>query len=279
MDQHALEEKISDLPLGKIGYFETIGSTNDEAVRWAEAGVPDFSLILADEQTQGRGRAARKWFTYPGTGLAFTLILRPTDGEVQAGANTPRFTGLGALGVSQTLQKKFNLSAQIKWPNDVLVNRQKLCGVLAESHWLGDQLVALILGIGINIAATSIPVAGPRFPATCVETELKREINRLDLLHDILAEIISWRAQLTETIFLQTWEANLAFRDEWVRISTSQHSAGENAPPQIGHILGLESDGSLRFETHAGETVIIRSGEVSSPDGPVRLRPVDSSPN
>jgi BirA family transcriptional regulator, biotin operon repressor / biotin---[acetyl-CoA-carboxylase] ligase len=278
MDQLTLEKKLSDLPLGPIRYFQTIGSTNDEAARWADEGAPDFSVVLADEQTQGRGRGARKWHTYPGTALAFTVILRPTPTEIHAGASTPRFTGLGAIGVCKTLCQQFDLPAQIKWPNDVLLQRKKCCGVLAESHWLGDQLTAVILGIGINIAPQAVPsVDQLQFPATSVEGELGQTVNRFDLLHMILAQIMAWRHKLLSSEFMQTWEAALAFRDKWVRLTTT-HPDGHAAPAIFGHILGLNTDGSLSFKTHDGQITRIQSGELSSTDRPIHLRPVDTTP-
>jgi len=278
MDQRILEEKLANLPLGPVPYYETIGSTNDEAARWADEGAPDFALILADEQTQGRGRAARKWHTYTGTALAFTLILRPTPAEIQAGASSIRFTGLGAVGVCQTLRQGLNLPAQIKWPNDVLIRGQKCCGVLAESHWLGDQLTAVMLGIGINIAPQAVPPADQLlFSATSIESEVGRVVDRYDLLHEILAAIIAWRPKLLKPEFVQTWQANLAFKDEWVRLTTNLPD-NQETPIMVGQIQGLNSDGSLSLKTHNGNTVRIQSGEITAPDQQIHLRPVDTPP-
>ncbi len=92
-----------------------------------------------------------------------------------------RQTALGALAVCQTFREKYALPAEIKWPNDVLVNRSKLAGILVEAHWQGDQLQAVILGIGINIAPESVPVESELiYPATCVQTVLGRPVDRLE---------------------------------------------------------------------------------------------------
>ena len=154
MNQSLLETRLADLPLGGIRYFERIGSTNDEAAAWLKQGCPDLALVVADAQSAGRGRAGRKWFTPPGAGLAFSLVLRAGDATRQllAQGNTARLNGLGALAVCQALQEQHSLPAQIKWPNDVIVNGRKLAGVLAEAHWLGSELSAVVLGIGINLA-------------------------------------------------------------------------------------------------------------------------------
>ena len=100
MNRTKIESALATLPLGVIRYFETIGSTNDEALAWASQGAPDLSLVVADEQTSGRGRMDRKWFTPPHTALAMSLILRPTDVER---AHLPRTTGLLALSLTESL--------------------------------------------------------------------------------------------------------------------------------------------------------------------------------
>ena len=180
MDQPTLEATLADLNLPAIRYFQSIGSTNDEAWNWIEDGAPNQALVIADEQTAGRGRAHRRWITVPGAGLAFSLVLLspPLDPPF-----IPRLTGLGAVAIQKALIKKYALPAEIKWPNDILVNARKVAGVLVEAHWSGDTLIGAIVGIGINIAPESVsevnlPATGLNFPATCLENELGRPIDR-----------------------------------------------------------------------------------------------------
>src|SRR5512141_960549 len=113
MNQSQIKKSLSKLPLGEIKYFDSVGSTNDEALAWAANDAPDLSIIIADEQTAGRGRLDRKWFTPKETALAFSLILRPTAEERQY---LTRTVGLAALAVAESLLAR-GLSAQIKWPN------------------------------------------------------------------------------------------------------------------------------------------------------------------
>src|SRR5512138_3606420 len=101
MNQNELKKALSKLPLGDIRYFDSIGSTNNEALAWATSGAEDLSLVIADEQTAGRGRLDRKWFTPKGTALAFSLILRPTAVEKPY---LTRMVGLAALAVADALQ-------------------------------------------------------------------------------------------------------------------------------------------------------------------------------
>src|SRR5690242_7641436 len=136
MNQNELKRTLSKLPLGDVKYFDSIGSTNNEALAWATGGAPDLSMVIADEQTAGRGRLDRKWFTPKGSALAFTLILHPTTEEKP---HLSRIVGLAALAVAQSLRTR-GLNAQIKWPNDVLIEGRKVCGILVESVWSGEDV-------------------------------------------------------------------------------------------------------------------------------------------
>jgi BirA family biotin operon repressor/biotin-[acetyl-CoA-carboxylase] ligase len=150
MDAGQVGAVLKDLPVGEIRCFEQIGSTNDEAARLVAQGAPHLTLVIAEEQTAGRGRGGNTWYSPAGASLAFSLILYPHHLEPYL---LPRLTALGALAVKDALNKLYDLPAQIKWPNDVLVHRQKVCGVLAEAQFDGDQVKALVLGIGINVPA------------------------------------------------------------------------------------------------------------------------------
>jgi BirA family biotin operon repressor/biotin-[acetyl-CoA-carboxylase] ligase len=261
MDQQTLEILLADLPLGSLRYYPTIGSTNDLAARWAEAGAADLSLVVADEQTAGRGRMQHRWLTPAGSALAFTLVLRQDKDELLS--HLAHVTALGALAVCDTLNAALPpvSPAQVKWPNDVVASRRKLAGVLAEAHWRGDQLVALILGIGINVAPASVPAAELLdFPATCVEAQLEKHVDRWELLHAVLSNLLEWRKHLNAQDFIQAWERRLAFRGEWVSL------LAEGQAPKEGQVLGLNSDGSLRLRLRSGEVVGFQFGEI-------RLRP------
>jgi BirA family transcriptional regulator, biotin operon repressor / biotin---[acetyl-CoA-carboxylase] ligase len=248
-----IERDLSSLPLGAIRYFDKIGSTNDEALAWASQNVPDFSLIIADEQTSGRGRVDRRWFTPPHSALAMSLILRPTDVER---AHPSRTTGLLALSLAESLLR-LGLSPQIKWPNDVLLRERKVAGILVESSWIGERLDALILGLGVNVRDASIPPADQLlFPATSIENELGHPIERVNLLREILTKVLEWRPRLETDAFLEAWEERLAFRGQQVQVEA------RSGNPLIGQILGLEADGSLCLRNEYGKTVTVRFGEV-----------------
>jgi len=257
MNQNELKKSLSKLPLGDVKYFESIGSTNDEALAWAANDTSDLSIVVADEQTAGRGRLDRKWFTPPGTALAFSLILRPTAEEKP---HLTRTVGLAALAVAQSLRTR-GLEARIKWPNDVLIAGQKVCGILTESVWSGEDVDCVVIGIGVNIRKESVPpVETLQFPATSIEAELGHSVERLEVLRDILAAFVNLRPSMVSDEFITQWEKLLAFQGQPVQVDSG------STPAVVGHVTGLDSDGSLRLRNDHGESIIVRFGDV-------RLRP------
>jgi BirA family biotin operon repressor/biotin-[acetyl-CoA-carboxylase] ligase len=264
MDERTLRKALSKVPLGGLRYFEQTGSTNDAALAWAAAGAPDLALVYAEEQTSGRGRGGHRWFTPPGAALAFSLVLRPLPGEQQA---TPLFSALGALAVCEGLEAQ-GLQPEIKWPNDVLLNRRKVGGILAESVWTGDKVDSLVLGVGLNIKPEAVPPPDQlNFPATCLEAELKppqhaiQTFERAVLLQQILQAAIHWRGLVATAVFLHAWESRLAFRGEQVEIQADGQAVRQ------GQVDGLGQDGSLRLLSPQGQVFTVQFGEV-------HLRPV-----
>ncbi len=254
MDESTIRARLADLPIPALRCFASTGSTNDEALAWAEAGAPDGALVVADEQTRGRGRLERRWITRPGAALAFSLVFRPGLDESPAAG---LFSPLGALAVSEALSE-LGLPAQIKWPNDVLVGGRKVCGILAESVWQDQRLQAVVLGIGVNVSPASVPPAEQlNFPATSLEAELGREVDRVDLLAGILHELSIWRPRLSRPGFLQVWEQRLAFRGEPVCVTLA---GGEELR---GMLEGVSEDGSLRLRLADGREERVLAGEVT----------------
>jgi len=251
MNERALQKKLSRLTPGGLRYFDSIGSTNDEALAWV--GAPDFSLVIADEQTQGRGRLDRKWFTPKGSGLALSLILRPP--AVHA-PYLSRTVGLAALSIADACSG-LGLAPLIKWPNDILLNGKKAAGILIETVWSGDEVDSLVIGMGINVYKSSVPPAEfLQFPATSLEDELGHSAPaREEILFDVLSAFQRWRERIATDGLLQAWDAALAFRGEQV------HVVGES--PVSGELLGLEADGGLRLRAANDNFVIIRFGDVS----------------
>lgn len=253
MDVFALRQHLSELALGGIRAFDRLGSTNDEAMAWAQEGAPDMALVIVDEQTSGRGRGENRWISRRGTGLTFSVVLKSPE---EMSIPMTLYSGLGALAVCDALEA-LGLKPAIKWPNDVLLHDRKVCGILVETAWSGNEISSLVLGIGVNITAQALhPEDALAFAATSVETELGKPVEGWDLLKGILRALLSRRQRMTGEDFVRAWEQRLAFRDRKVIIQPGASSS------QTGRIDGLEADGSLRLILEDGDTIRVHAGEV-----------------
>jgi len=244
---------LDDLGLGAWQYHEVINSTNDLALEWAQEGAPDWSLVVADAQIKGRGRGDHTWVTNPGAGLAMSLVLHPTPEEAE---HLNRFTALAAVSLSWALAG-YGLQAEIKWPNDILLDRKKVAGVLVEADWQGDAVRPLVLGMGVNITPAAIPdLKAIRYPAACVTEFLQGDVDRWVLLGEILQAMMIIRLTLTQDAFIAGWNANLAFRDEWVMFRMP------DAQAQRMKVIGMNAEGCLVMENKDGERVSFIDGEI-----------------
>lgn len=264
MDTLLWQQQLSKLPLGDIFLYPEVGSTNQVAEEKIESGCPPFSLVIADSQTEGKGRLGRHWVTRAGKALALSWILYPEPGRIQP-ETLGRVSGLAPVVVAEVLKEFYALPAEIKWPNDVLVNGNKAAGVLVDVRWKGCQITDVVLGIGINVARDSVP---PReelnFPAISLEEAAGQEISRLELLTHIMETLIKWYSRLAEPSFIKAWDSMLAYKGQQVKLTTERGLSGE------GKVAGISDDGSLRLISAAGEEKEYHSGEI-------QLRLVDIS--
>lgn len=255
MNELTLKKTLSKLNIGGLRYFDSIGSTNDEALAWAADDAPDYSIVIADEQTQGRGRLNRKWYTPKGSALAFSLILSPSTGQH---AHLTRTVGVAALSIAEAC-RGLGLAPRIKWPNDILLNGKKTAGILIETVWSGDKVDSVVVGMGINVHSESVPPQEfLQFPATSLEEEFGKEaLSRERILYNILNAFISWSARMGSDELIKVWEESLAFRGEQVQVKT------ESEAPITGELLGLEPDGSLRLRDAHDKSIIVQFGDIS----------------
>lgn len=246
--------------MGNVQTYAQVGSTNDIVAEWAAGGAPDLSLALADEQTHGRGRAGRRWYSPAGTALAFSILLRPTEEEKHQPFS--KFSGLGALAVATALEALYALSPEIKWPNDILLGGRKTAGVLVETAWSGAEPEHIIIGIGINVLPGAVPPPELlRFPATCIVAETPQPVERPALLRQVLEALLAWRETLPDPNFILEWEQRLAFRERPVTLDLGSGGSLH------GEIAGLTSEGALNFRCVDGSLRAFPVGELS-------LRPV-----
>src|SRR5262249_26471522 len=147
-------------------HFTSLGSTNDHLKAMIDA--PEFTCVVADEQTAGRGRRSRTWHSSPGEGLYLSVLLRP---QTDFSSKTPLIGLLAAVAVAETLIGRGVADVDIKWPNDVLVRERKISGVLAEASGAGDESLRLVLGVGVNLNHQSFPTElGATATSVAIET-------------------------------------------------------------------------------------------------------------
>lgn len=236
--------------------FDSLPSTNVEAARRAMEGAPEGLCVVASEQTAGRGRLDRQWVSPKGAGLYCSIILRPEFDHKR----WPLLTLMAAIAVHVALLEIFALETDIKWPNDILLNDKKLCGILAETIDTPPGR-AVVIGIGINLKHSSFP-AELDDVATSVEVASGRTEDPqvvLEALVDLLFRyyLMLQRPGGSEEI-IREWSARSSYATgKLIRVANG-------AEILEGTTRGLEHDGALRVETNSGELKTIRAGDVQA---------------
>lgn len=237
--------------------FDSLPSTNTEAARQAVQGAPEGLCIVAREQTKGRGRAGRTWISPAAAGLYFSLVLRPVHLDARS---WPLLTLMAALAVRDALLETCELETDIKWPNDILANERKLCGILAETVE-AETGRAVIIGIGINLNDDAFPPELKNI-ATSISSLTGNALDSERLLQALIRaleqryEILQAASGAEETI--RAWSQHSSYaqgRKVRVQLDTENFD---------GWTRGLEPDGALRVETFTGEIRIVRAGDVTS---------------
>ena len=214
----------------KIHHFREIGSTMDMARELANRGAEEGTIVVAESQSWGRGRLKRAWLS-PQGGIYFTVILRPKISPIYA----PRINLMASVAVATTIRKLLGLTAELKWPNDVLIEGRKVCGILAEMEAETDVINFVNLGIGIN-ANTAISQFGKR--ATSLKEELGKEISRKEFFSSVLEEIAKQQALLTKEDLLEGWKKLSTTLNKNVRIV----APGEE---MVGQAVDIDTSGAL----------------------------------
>ncbi len=252
-----LLHRLAGLRFGHPVYlFQQIGSTNDEARRLAQAQAPEGLMVVAEEQTAGRGRAGRHWITPAGSALAFSLVLRPTAPAAQ----TARLTMLAGLAVCEGIEQAAGVAAALKWPNDILLAGQKVGGILVEAVGGangGERLEYASMGIGVNV--DSAPAAEEvDFPATALSAQAGRPIDRLDLLCAIL-ERLEARYPALDMPDPGPLHADWSARLVWLGEPVVAHTPGGDL---AGQAESTDLDGALVVKLDSGERVRVHAGDV-----------------
>jgi len=225
----------------EVSCYPSLPSTNDVARRRARRGAKEGTVIVAEEQTAGRGRIKRRWLSPRGS-IALSIILYPPLEYL------PSLIMVASLAVAGSIEQVTGLKARIKWPNDVLVNDKKICGILVESDVRGNKVDYAVIGIGINVnlKLSEFPEIAPF--ATSLSQEVGRAISRREIVRSLLAQAEKLYLDLAagDSVFKQ-WRDRLVTLGKKVQVSSGEavHKGIAESVVPDGSLLLRQPDGSL----------------------------------
>ncbi len=251
-----LRKRMKGSLFGKrLYHFFKTDSTNRVAMELGYAGEPEGAVVLAEEQTAGRGRAGRSWHSERGTGIYATLLLRPNLSPVSA----PLLTMLAGLSSRAAIQAQTGLSAELKWPNDLLLNGAKLGGILTEMHAEPSLVRFVVIGLGINVNQQKFPpdITGP---ATSLRKESGKAHSRLELLVRLLTQFeTDYNRFLREgpSYVVERFQQESDFaRGKRVKVESGRET-------YFGKTDGLSPEGLLCVQKDDGQVVTVIAGDVT----------------
>ncbi len=258
-DTIAEEEVASILSTERMGrnirYFSRIDSTNQYAKKIAEEGAEDGTLVIADEQTAGKGRSGRQWVTPPKSAIAFTLLLRPSLPP----SRISMVTLVMGLAAAKALKSLYTIPIGIKWPNDLVSSGRKLCGILTEMSAEVEKIHYIVIGVGINANLTSFPQELKDI-ATSLRLESGEDANRALIIARTMEFFEKYYTEFEEKGDLSTladeYNSLLVNRDREVRVLDP---SGEYS----GTAKGINALGELLVEREDGTVSRVGTGEVS----------------
>jgi len=236
----------------EIVYYQVIGSTNEVAKELARLGASEGTLVIAEEQTAGKGRLGRSWLAPPGSSLLMSLILHPSLTTPQL----PRLTMASSLAVAYAIEETCSLSVHFKWPNDILLRGKKAGGILTETSVSGEILDYAVIGIGLNVNLDVHQIPEIAQTATSLSMELCREVSRLELLQALLKSIEREYRLLQEGESPgDRWEARLNSLGRRVMVDTPWGQ-------ESGQAEGVDANGALILRRDDGTKTYITVGDV-----------------
>jgi BirA family biotin operon repressor/biotin-[acetyl-CoA-carboxylase] ligase len=233
----------------------SVGSTNDVARRIAESGAREGTVVLADEQTRGRGRRGRCWTAPAGTSLLFSVILRPSIAPQQY----QRLTMACSLATADSIEDRLGLKTGLKWPNDVLIQGKKVAGILTELHTKGEDLIHAVVGVGLNVNVdfTEPQVSFLKEQATSLAQECGSAVSREEVLACVLNHMEARYLALCQGWSPhEEWKSRLADLGRRVAV-TDEHRIRE------GYAEGIDEDGALLLRLADGCLERILAGDTS----------------
>jgi BirA family biotin operon repressor/biotin-[acetyl-CoA-carboxylase] ligase len=237
---------------GEVHYYARVGSTNDAARDLAEQGAPEGTLVIADEQIAGRGRMNRVWVAPAGANLLMTVLFRPTLPP----ALVQRLVMACGLAIAEAAEDAAGVQVDVKWPNDLQIGGRKFCGILPESTIVGERLAWVIVGTGVNVNqvfAADDPLAAT---ATSLRLASGREIDRVRLLGEILANLKRWAAQTDSEALAATWRSRC--------VTLGQHIEVEGGGRRVAGLAEeIDGKGALWLRDAAGDLHRLVAGEAT----------------
>lgn len=253
IDKEKILSKLNTKFIGRnIISFETIDSSNTFAKTLSDAEAKNGTLIITEEQTGGRGRFNRKWESQKEKNLTFSIVLKPEYELHQIGL-LPLLT---ASAVAKAIESSTNLQVECKWPNDILINEKKTCGILIESTST-NKLNRIVVGIGLNVNQDLFPDE-IKSTATSLKIELGKTIDRAILLVEILKQFEDMYSQFVQHVtneYLAGWKNRCRMFGKEISVSYFEKQIH-------GKALRIDSDGSLILESEADE-IRLFSGDVT----------------
>lgn len=251
-----IREKLHAKVMGKtlICHKET-DSTNNDAKKMAEEGAAHGTMVVADMQTEGRGRRGRQWKTVSGESVAMSLLLRP---EIHP-ENASMLTLVSALALTDAIDSMTETPCCIKWPNDIVLNGKKLCGILTEMSTELDYIHYVVIGSGVNVNQTTLPEEIQDM-ATSLYLEEGRKYNRSAIVAKYLEEF-----EKNYEIFIKTEDMS-GLMEKYNSILVNKDRVVRVLDPKgefTGTALGVDERGELLVRKEDGETVRVYAGEVS----------------
>jgi BirA family biotin operon repressor/biotin-[acetyl-CoA-carboxylase] ligase len=260
LNREKLKQNLDGKFIGhQLHYYDEIGSTNDEAFRLGLAGAPEGTALIANSQSAGRGRMQRVWHSPAGKNIYTSIILRP---QIEP-AKAPQISILAGVAVAEALDSYCPDRMKIKWPNDVLIDGKKVCGILSQVKTDASEVDFIVLGIGINVN-----VSYSQFPkeicnlATSLAIETGGEISRQELIISLYENLAKWYKQSLKDGFgriKEKWLSMSPMIGQTVQVMFQEEAVSGNA-------IGLDEDGFLillaagnkEFKVSAGDATIVK---------------------
>ncbi|HUJ41085.1 MAG TPA: biotin--[acetyl-CoA-carboxylase] ligase [Candidatus Acidoferrales bacterium] len=250
-----LRRRLEGIPFGKhMHHFFTIGSTNDAALDMGHSGAPHGTVVLAEQQTAGRGRVGHAWHSEKSHGIYMSVLLRPGIAPVEA----PLITLVAGLAARDAVAEQTGAEPDLRWPNDLMLGGKKFGGILTEMHAEPDRVKFVVVGIGINVNHETLP-ADIRGLATSLRMETGRAQSRNELVVRVLRALDAYYNQFLrqggEAILRRFSEVSSYCEGKRVRVATARETF-------LATTAGLDSAGVLRVRRENGKMEPVLAGDV-----------------